>query len=383
MIVYNTTLLENTFLISEAIDLKKAGFIQEADLTKIKADLPPLKTSRNGFVRVGFFLLGSLLFISIIGFISILTLSVSSNYQFIGFLFTAVGLIILETFCNQKFFRYGLDDAFLIGTQISFYSSIFIVSDSPIALAVFMIIMGFIFSIRYVNALSFLVFFFGIIFLICNLMLEYSTISSALPFVLLAIAIGFYNIYQKMKNKEQFYFYQNILNWLFISSLLLGYFSINYFVVRTLSEELLHADYSKSDVPFGWIFNTLMFLVPLGYVIYALKVKNRTMLYIGGLTFVLSIATFRYYHSVMPAEWALILSGFLIFLAVYFSIQKIKDKSTGITFQPDHTTNTKMLNTVEALIVNSQDVHHAQAPQDSDMPFGGGGFSGGGSKGSF
>jgi hypothetical protein len=42
-----------------------------------------------------------------------------------------------------------------------------------------------------------------------------------------------------------------------------------------------------------------------------------------------------------------------------------------------------MLNTVEAIIVNSQDMHHTQAPQDSDMPFGGGGFSGGGAGGSF
>jgi hypothetical protein len=85
----------------------------------------------------------------------------------------------------------------------------------------------------------------------------------------------------------------------------------------------------------------------------------------------------------MPAEWALILSGGLIFVAVYLVIQKIKNQPTGITFQPDHSTNTIMLNTVEALIVNSQDIQHVQTPQDSDMPFGGGGFSGGGSSGSF
>lgn len=107
------------------------------------------------------------------------------------------------------------------------------------------------------------------------------------------------------------------------------------------------------------------------------------MLYIGALTFVLSIATFRYYHSLMPAEWALILAGSLLFGFVYFIIQKIKEKKTGITFQPDYYTNTTMLNTVEALIVNSQDMHHAQATQQSNMPFGGGGFSGGGASEGF
>lgn len=150
-----------------------------------------------------------------------------------------------------------------------------------------------------------------------------------------------------------------------------------------MSEKLLSADYSKSDVPFGWLFNILMFLIPIGYMVYALKTKNRTMLYIGGLTFVLSIATFRYFHSIMPAEWALLIAGALLFGGVYFIIKKIKDKSTGITFRPDHSTNTTMLTTVEALIVNSQNMNHAQVTQESNMPFGGGGFSGGGASEGF
>jgi hypothetical protein len=301
----------------------------------------------------------------------------------VGLVFAIAGIIVLELLVSKNIFYHGLDDAFLIGTQMSVYISVFIVSESQIPLATAMIIMGFIYTIRYVSTLSFLIFLSGIVCLVGFFVIDHTTISSVLPFVLLVIAIGFYSIYQKMKNKEELYFYQNILNWLFITSLVLGYVSINYFVVRTLSEQLLYADYSKSDIPFGWIFNILMFLIPLVYVIYALKEKNRTMLYIGGLTFVLSVGTFRYYHSIMPAEWALILAGGLIFGAVYLVIQKIKNQPTGITFQPDHSTNTIMLNTVEALIVNSQHMHHAQAPQDSDMPFGGGGFSGGGAGGSF
>ena len=200
---------------------------------------------------------------------------------------------------------------------------------------------------------------------------------------MLLIAVGFYFLHNKIKDLKPLYFYQNVSEWFFIFSLLLGYASINYFVFRTLSEDLLHADYTKSDVPFGWIFNILMFLLPIGYVYYALQTKNRTMLYIGGLTFTLSIATFRYYHSIMPAELALILAGSLMFGAVYFIIQKIKTKATGITFIPDRTSNPAMLSTMEALIINSQDMNHAEATQQSDMPFGGGGFSGGGAGGEY
>ena len=387
MIVYNKTLLENTFLVAEAIDLKKSGFIQETSLNSIKHELQTLKTSRNIFVRLGFFILGVLLLSSIIGFIALISIDsyLLNHNNIIGFVFSLISIVLLEIICNQNYFRHGLDDAFLIGTQLSFYITLFTITDSYIILTISMIIIGLFFSIRYVSTLSFLVFLLGIVLSVSILLIDYTTISSVLPFVLLLIAVGFYSIHQKVKDKEQFYFYQNVLDWFFIFSLFLGYASINYFVVRALSEELLDADYSETDMPFGWFFSVLMFLLPIFYVIYALRTKNRVMLYIGGLTFVLSIATFRYYHSVMPAEWALILAGALIFGAVYFVIQKIKDKPTGITFQPDHSTNTAMLTTVEVLIVNSQDMHHdeGQATQQSDMPFGGGGFSGGGAGESF
>jgi hypothetical protein len=387
MIVYNKTLLENTFLVAEAIDLNKSSFIQETSLNSIKQELQTLKTSRNVFVRLGFFILGVLLLSSIIGFITLISIDsyLLNHNNIIGFVFSLISLVLLEIICNLNYFRHGLDDAFLIGAQLSFYITLFTLTDSYIILTISMIIIGLFFCIRYVSTLSFLVFLSGIVLLLSILLIDYTTISSALPFVLLLIAVGFYSIHQKVKDIEQFYFYQNVLDWFFIFSLFLGYASINYFVVRALSEELLDADYSETEMPFGWFFSVLMFLLPIVYVIYALRTKNRVMLYIGGLTFVLSIATFRYYHSVMPAEWALILAGALIFGAAYFIIQRIKDKATGITFQPDHTTNTAMLNTVEALIVNSQDMHHAegQATQQSDMPFGGGGFSGGGGGESF
>lgn len=383
MIAYDKTLLENTFLVAEAVDLKKSGFIQGKDLNVIKEQLASLKTNRNIFVRIGFFLLGALLYLSIIGVVFLVAINLSSNFRIIGFLIAAIGLGILELFCKQNYFRNGLDDAFIIGAQVSFYTAVTVDSNSPIGLFISMIIIGLVFAIRYVSIISFLTSLSGIVLLTVFLFTEYTSIASVLPFILLLMAIGFYLFHKKIKDKPEFYFYQDILQWFFIFSLILGYASVNYFVVRTLSEELLAADYSESDVPFGWIFYVLMFVVPLVYVYYSLKTKDRTMLYIGGLAFAVSIATFRYYHSVLPAEWALLFSGLAIFALVYFIIQKIKTNETGITFQQDHTNNTAMLNNIEALIVNSQDIKHAEETQESNMPFGGGGFSGGGSGGGF
>lgn len=383
MIAYNKILLENTFLVDEAIDLKNSGFIQEENLNTIKSQLKTLKTSSNIFVRAGFFLLGALLYLSIIGVLFLLIMNSSSDFKAVGFIISIVGIVVLELLSHQNYFRHGLDDAFLIGAQLSFYSAVVVDSDSPISGFVSMIIIGLAFAIRYVNTLSFMVFLTGIVFLISYFLIEYTAISSILPFILFTVAIGFYNLHQKFKDDIALYFYEDVLHWFFIYALFLGYFSINYFVVRTLSEELLSADYSKSAMPFGWLFYILMFIVPLAYVFYALKAKNRTMLYIGALTFVISILTVRFYHSILPVEWALLLAGLALFAFVYAIIQKIKNNEKGITFQHDRTNDTAMLNNIEALIVNSQDIKHAEETQQSKMPFGGGGFSGGGAGGNF
>ena len=383
MIAYDKTLLENTFLVTEAVNLKKSGFINDEDLSTIKTQLGSLKTNRNIFVRIGFLLLGFLLYLSIIGVVFLVSLGSGSNFKVVGFVIAAIGFGILELLCATNYFRHGLDDAFIIAAQVVLYSTIAFESDSPTSLFWAMIICGFICAARYVSTISFLVSLSGIVLLISYSLVTNSTVSSILPFVLLLTAIIFYVIYIESENNSTLYLYQDILQWHFIYSLFLGYLSVNYFVVRAISEDYLGADYSNNDIPFGWIFYLLMFVIPLVYIFYSLKTKNRTMLYIGCITFVLSVATFRYYHSVLPAEWELLVLGLGLFGLVYFVIQKIKTRATGITFQQDRTNDTAMLNNIEALIVNSQELQHAEQNSQSEMPFDGGDFSGGGAGGSF
>ena len=160
MIAYNTTLLEHTFLVSEATDLKKSNFITQADLGEIKNKLETLKTSKNIFVRLGFFLLGILLLNSIMGFLFLTMLHVLEE-EYFGFVYALIGFFLLELLCNQSYFRHGLDDAFLIVAQTSFYISVFILTKSQIAVTLSMIIVGLFCCIRYVNTVSFLVFLFS------------------------------------------------------------------------------------------------------------------------------------------------------------------------------------------------------------------------------
>jgi hypothetical protein len=86
----------------------------------------------------------------------------------------------------------------------------------------------------------------------------------------------------------------------------------------------------------------------------------------------------------MPIEVALTIGGIVMFAIAYFSIQKLKHKETGLTFKPDRINNSDAFLNAEALVVASAFGMKPEAkPQDSPMEFGGGGFSGGGSEGSF
>ena len=106
------------------------------------------------------------------------------------------------------------------------------------------------------------------------------------------------------------------------------------------------------------------------------------MLYIGGITLGFSFYTIRYYYALMPIERALILGGSILFALSYLAIHKLKNNKTGITFMPDRNENNTVLSNIEAVVANSQ-VSLKGIATEQKMPFGGGGFSGGGSGGSY
>ncbi len=92
----------------------------------------------------------------------------------------------------------------------------------------------------------------------------------------------------------------------------------------------------------------------------------------------------RFYYAVLPIEVALTLGGVVLFAVAYLSIKKLKEKESGLTFKPDRINHSDAILNAEALVVASTfGMKPEVKPQASPMVFGGGGFSGGGSDGSF
>jgi hypothetical protein len=396
MIAYDKNLLKNILLINEAENLQKADFITKEQLDNVSKELPVLKSQNNILIRIGFFLLGVFLYSSICGVVSLLGIDTSNDF-FIGliYVFAIIGFAGTEILAQQKYYGYGLDDAFVLGGQLtlaiavaaSFMPNIFRITNTDILFCMITVtVVSLVLYLRYVHLSSILIFCLALTTTLAFITFNYIEWGSVfLPFVLMVYAIGMYCISKiLLKNLREPFYYNGILlvkNF----SLILFYFSGNYYVVREFSASLNGGYYEISpEIPFAMFFWAFTFIVPVLYLFFGLRNKDRILLWIGFLSFCFSIFTFRTYHHVLPVEVTLTFGGLLLFAFTYFVIRKTRDNEKGITFKADRFDNSNSLLNAEALIIASTfNIKPEIKPEESPMEFGGGDFSGGGSGGSF
>jgi hypothetical protein len=389
MIVHDKNLLNNLFLTEEADSLEKGGFISKEQKKIIRKELSSFKIQNNILVRLGFFLLGSFLYSSICSFISLIGLSGEDFFfKICCFLFAGVGIAGSELLANQKYYRHGLDDAFILGILLNVGGAVFIITEdfeTVLTPAIFVAIASFLTYKRYLHLLSMLVFCLASSAVLFFGLFEIGDIGKTiLPFVAMLSSAGFYFFTkQKIKNLKEVYYYNGLL---LANSfcLILFYLSCNYLVVRELSAELLGIDVQPGqDISFAYFFYAFTFIVPMMYLVQALKTKDRIMLWISFAAIAFTVFTIRFYYFVLPIEAALTIGGLVMFVIAYFSIQKLKNKESGLTFKPDRINHSTAILNAQTLIVASTFGMKPEVKTESPMDFGGGGFSGGGSGESF
>ncbi|GAA3768769.1 hypothetical protein [Flavobacterium ginsengiterrae] len=390
MIVHDKNLLHNAALIDEAENLENGGFISKEQKKIIKKSLPAFNSQSNILVRIGFFLLGSFLHSSICGVIALVGFSgMSDSFLKVSmYLFAIIGFAGAELLASQKYHNHGLDDAFILGGILNLGIAVVFSTEhyyTGIIPAIFIAVASIIAFLRYLHLLSMLVFCFAASAVLFFGMFEIGDLGKTiLPFVAMLVSGGFYFFTkQRLKHLKESYYYNGLL---LANSfcLILFYLSCNYFVVRELSLELLGVDVLPGqDIPFSFFFYAFTFLVPAVYLVQALRTKDRIMLWISFAAIAFTIFTIRFYYSVLPIEAALTIGGLIMSAIAYFSIQKLKNKESGLTFKPDRITHSTAILNAQTLIVASALGVKPEVKTTSPMDFGGGGFSGGGSGGSF
>lgn len=380
MQAYNKTELENFFLAEEAEKLYNKKFLSKQRLSELTSQLMQLKSNSNVLFRFGFFLLGNFLFSTVVGAFSVILLSIGGErFELMAFFYAAIAYVGLEILVKLKFFRHGLDDSFLLISQAAFLIGIGITTESFSAVFAFMIVAGLFFAVRFMHTISAIFAFIGLLGLFSSAIIEHNLLPKFyLSFVCFIIAVLVYFTAVYFRKKENLYPYFKTLDVIRMVTLLLGYLAVNYLVVREIASELMDLEVSlASDIPFAVVFYGLTFLIPLVYFFFGIKRKDKIILYAGLITLVLGFSSIRYYYSILPLEYVMVIGGVLLFGLAYFSIQKLKNKTEGVTFQPDRDTNNSFLLNAQVLMT----VANATTPppaNSSPMDFGGGGFSGGG-----
>ncbi len=279
----------------------------------------------------------------------------------------------------MKFFRHGLDDAFVLTSQLSFSIGIGILTEAILPVLISMLVLGVFFAIRFINTISAVIAFIGLVGIFFNLIVEHDVMPKFyLSFVGLILAILVYFFIVHLAKNQNYYPYFKTFDTIRIASLLLGYLSMNYLVVRELSQSLMNLEITyKSDVPLAFVFYGLTFLIPLLYFFLGIQWKDKLVLYTGFATLAFGFYSIRHYYYFFPIEYVMVISGILLFGLAYLIIQQLKNKTEGITFQPDRDSDDSLLFKAQAILSLANATTPAPS-QTNPMDFGGGGFSGGG-----
>lgn len=386
MIVYDKVELENLTLVEEARSLKEASFIDSEQYKGISKQLTIPKSSNSLLIRLAFFVLGSFLYSSICGFLTLISENaIGENFKVIVFLYATVGFAGAEVMTRLKFYGHGLDDAFIVGSQLTLAVAIGLLTDgNEIVIASIITLTALISYLRYLHLSMALLFCLALTATLTYAMFELASIGkTVLPFVMMLFAVAIYFISKTIVPKTTNPFYYKGISLANSFSLILFYLSGNYLVVRELSVLLLgEAIAPGNDIPFAFFFYTFTFAVPLFYLVYSILKKDRIMLWIGFLALGFSIYTIHFYYPILPMEIIFTIGGILLFVFTYFAIKKLKNKENGLTFKPDRLTKTKTFLNAEILIASQLGLK-PETTTESNIEFGGGDFSGGGSSGTF
>ena len=372
---YHESDVRNFQLHLKAPELLEDGFLTPPQYEQVKTAFPVELRQGNIFVRIGLFLFTGLCILFSILFVSWIIGVLDSGQRGLGglLLFFAVVLTALNEYLIRKrhWYRQGSDNALCYASIICLVIGVGLVSkfDDPLDFSVFFLVFSSLAAVRYGDPIAALGAFYTLLF---SFILAYDSNGLPmihLPFVGVILSLTVYFFAKTALKNVSWFYWEDCFKVLEIVGLVAFYGSINYFVV----DKLLDRDPETSiPSPYNYIFTFLTMFVPLFYLMAGIQTKDRILWILGGLGIVASILTFRYYHAIMPIEWALTLAGLALLVLAFLLIHYLKTPRKNFAYQPERGKSSL----IETLIVN-QFLPQTAANKDT-IPFGGGDFGGGG-----
>ncbi|MBV8252566.1 MAG: hypothetical protein JO154_08160 [Chitinophaga sp.] len=363
MLAYNKTQLDNLEIITATEKAFKQQYITGEERDSIVAAHPVNLYTPNIFLRVGIFILTTIIAAFSLGLLSLMLLHGGSEEIYRGL------LIIFGILCygaaewlikEKHHYKSGADDALIYFSSICIFCGItlmnhYILSDRIMALII--VILGTYFTLRFADMIATAAAFVGVMYLLFSYLHN--------PWIMMVASLGIYLLVIKLKNK----YYANNSIVLQALSLLTLYAAGNYFIVREVTEQ---------NQQIFWVSTVL---IPLIYLFLGIYKKDRTLLRIGLILIAAMVFTIRYYHSIAPLEVAMTFAGAGMILIAYMLLRYLKTPKNGFTSEEIDDEQTGAIQ-LESLII-AQTFHKTGAPEKDHFDFGGGSGGGGGATGDY
>jgi hypothetical protein len=389
MIAYNHTSLDNLLINEEVTVALNNELISKEEAAAIEKAYPVNLYTPNMFIRIGFFLLTTVIILMGFGLFCLLILG--SSEKGFGVLALVSCLFIyaaLEYLINEKkHYRSGIDDAMLwlsMGFMVS-AAWLFFPSMSFLSQSVLIFIMATWFLLRFGNVLM-----GGLAYISLLAMVFYSFIGLGdiakitMPFLLMAISFFVYWLMRGNKNDNRVKYYKTSCTLIEILALVTLYVAGNYFIVREVSNSMFDLQLKEgASIPGGWFFWIITVLLPLVYIFRGVQKKDVILLRTGLILVAAIVCTVRYYYHLAPVEIALTIGGIIMIGIAYGITKYLTTPKYGFTHAEPNDPQLAGLLQLESLVV-TQTFHQTTAIEGDDHTrFGGGSTGGGGASGDY
>ena len=395
MIIYNKEWLNNRKIQDQTSLAFEHGEIDEEELKSIKEKYPVGFYTPNLFIRIGIFLLTSIILSFSFGLITLISydMRIAESPYYLLFL-AVITYIALESFVHKKHhYQSGADDALmwtfaglLLSAYIFLMDIIFLSSSyhhEEIFLYGFAFLLAGYLTLRFADALMAITAVLAFCAFLCFSWMETGTYAlPTLPFLIMLFSAGLFYSAHSATQKKMYLLYSNCITAVKILSLLLLYLAGNYFIVREVGISFGTEALTKGqEIPLGWFFWVWTFLCPLVYIGYGLKKKDVIVLRAGLILVAGAAFTLRNYYHLMPTELILVIIGSGLIGIALATTRYLKHNKYGFTADKIADDNLMDKIQVESLIVG-ETFSGAQADVQQQR-MGGGTFGGGGASSDF
>ncbi len=390
MKAYNPIWSENDFIHKTAQKWLKQGFLNKEQSIEIEKTYLHDYYDPNIFLKIGLFIFtilaaGVSVSLMSVFFISIYEENINIAAVIQSTIVGGIFLILLENLIKgRKLYHSGVDNALIYMTLGAFCAGIYFLFEKlnpPTWLFLMLFLPLFVATtVRYAESVVCTLTYFLILGIFVTIALESFWGKTLLPFIVMIVSAGIYFAVKKLSTRKDYLYYETCLTILKTLSLITFYLGGNYLIVREGNALINNLSLSVSpQVAFAPMFYFFTALIPLIYIFFGLRNRDRLIMVLGLITLGFSIFTYRFYFSILPVEIALTLGGILLIALSGGLIQYLKTEKKGFTYQPDDEFEGFNL---EAMLMSQ--LVQSKIPQQGDtFRFGGGDSGGGGAGGSY